>query len=211
MHRHARNFDSLRRNAKVDQLLLRFFAGHQVKTDVVASPSFPKSVIRIGDHGHQRNTIRKLQLPEHAREDVLSQRMYADDNVRTPALKKLAHITDATRMKELARFRSKAVDGPVKILHPMLLVTQQPVVETNQPVGDRRRFFHRAHHANRIRFAFDEALNAGHDRGCGRAMTAAGIGRNDQNLRSVGVHTTKCQKPDRKGGQLSLTTCKSIT
>src|SRR5207245_4643281 len=113
----------------VELALAQFYAVDQIQADVIARPAFPEAIVGIGDHGDERNAIRKFQLPEHAREDMLGQWMDADDDVRTPALKQSAHINDAARMKKLARLRPDAIDGPVIVFHPMLLVAQQPVVD----------------------------------------------------------------------------------
>src|SRR6266478_2673264 len=131
--------------------------------------------------------------------------MHTDDNVRAPALKQAANIDDAARMKELARLWPEAIDQPIVILHPMLLVSQQPVVERDQLGGEMMRFFDRAHDPHCVRFTFNKALDARNDRRRCRTVSATGIGRDDQNLWRVWIHAIKCQKPDRKGGQLLLT------
>src|SRR5713226_9416755 len=114
--------------------------------------------------------------------------MDADDDMRTPTLKEIAHIADATRMKELARLGPETVDGPEIVFHPMLLVAQKPVVEAYKSGGNRRRLFDGAHDPNRVRLAFDKVLNARHDRRRRRAMATAGIRRDDQNFRCVRIH-----------------------
>src|ERR1041385_4062712 len=88
-------------------------------------------------------------------------------------------------MKELARLGTKAIDQPVVILHPMLLVTQQPVVNRHQPGGEMMRFLDRANHAHGVRFTLYETLNAGHDRRGRRAVTTAGVGRDDEDFWSL--------------------------
>src|SRR5207249_9834172 len=106
----------------------RFITGDEIQTHIVARPALPETVIRIGDYSDERNAFGETQLLQHAREDVLRQRMHADDDVRAPALKQFAHVTDASRMKELARLWPKAINQPVVVLHPVLFVAQQPVV-----------------------------------------------------------------------------------
>ena len=49
--------------------------------------------------------------------------------------------TDAARMKKFAGLWPEAIDGPIEVLHPMLLVTQQPVVKPHQSLGNRRGLF----------------------------------------------------------------------
>ncbi len=131
MHRQTGNLDALRRNAVVDQLATRVFTRDEIKRHVVTSPPFPESVTRISHHGNEWNTSRKIQLLQNTREDVLRQRVYADHDVRAPALKQLDDITDAAFVKKLARLRTDAIHAPVKILHPMLPVAQYPVVQTH--------------------------------------------------------------------------------
>src|SRR5437588_6427575 len=102
--------------------------------------------------------------------------MHADDNVRTPSLKQAANICDAARMKELARLWPEAIDEPVVILHPVLLISQQPVVERDELGGEMMRFFDRADDPHRVRFTFDEAFDARNDRRRCRTVSTAGIG-----------------------------------
>ena len=106
------NLDPVRRNSIVNQLLPRFLTGHQVETHIVAGPALPKTVAGIGDHGDQRNSLSQSQLFQHPRKNMLRQRMNTDDDMRTPALKQLAHITDATGMKELSASRGERGSSP---------------------------------------------------------------------------------------------------
>src|ERR1043165_5252770 len=108
--------------------------------------------------------------------------MHADDDVRAPAFEQSANVTDATLVKKLARVRADAIDDPVVVLHPLLAIAQQPVVKTNEFVGEMMRFFDGAHHANRVRLAVEKLLHAGNDRGRGRAMSATGVGGDDKDL-----------------------------
>src|SRR5207248_2211246 len=91
-------------------------------------------------------------------------------------------------MKELARLWPKAINQPVVVLHPMLFVAQQPVVKSDQFRGEMMRFFDSAHHADGVRFTFHKAFDPRNDRRRRRAMTAAGVRRDDENFWSVGVH-----------------------
>src|SRR5205807_4824445 len=91
-------------------------------------------------------------------------------------------------MKELARLWPKAINQPVVVLHPMLFVAQQPVVKSDQFRGEMMRFFDSAHHADGVRFTFHKTFDPRNDRRRRRAMTAAGVRRDDENFWSVGVH-----------------------
>jgi hypothetical protein len=57
--------------------------------------------------------------------------MNTDYNMGAPFLKNIATKTDAAFLKEFAGFRSDLVNDPVEILHPMLLVLQHPIINTN--------------------------------------------------------------------------------
>src|SRR5262245_2352499 len=91
-------------------------------------------------------------------------------------------------MKKLERLWPEAVYQPVVILHPVLLVAQQPVVDSHQPGREVVRFFYRAHDANRIGLALHETFDAGHDRRRRRTMAAACVGRDDEDFRTRLVH-----------------------
>ena len=179
MHRHSGNFDSLRRNSIINQLLPRFFGGAKVQINVIAGPALPESIGGISYDGDQRNAIEESEFFQHPSKDVLRQRVDADDNVRTPALKKGAHISDAAGMKEFARLRTKTIDGPVEVLHPMLFVAQDPVVEINELCADVMGFFNCAHDTNRVRLALEEILDASDNRRGRRSMATARVGRNN--------------------------------
>src|SRR3989441_12288499 len=114
--------------------------------------------------------------------------MNADDDVRTPPFEEIAHISNAAGMKELSRLWTKPVNQPEIVFHPVLLMPQQPVVNCHQFRSQMMRFFDRSDPPNRVRFAFDEALNAGHDRRGRRTMPATSVGRNDQDFRGVRIH-----------------------
>src|SRR5437899_9574 len=120
---------------------------------VVAGPALPESVGGISYDGDQRNAVEESEFFQHSSKDVLCQRVDADDNVRTPALKKGPHISDAAGMKEFARLRAETIDGPVEVLHPMLFVAQNPVVQINELCADMMGFFNCTYDTNRVRLA----------------------------------------------------------
>src|SRR5215813_2869199 len=111
--------------------------------------------------------------------------MHADHHVRTPLLKLSGDVTNRAFIEELAGVGTKSINQPVVILHPVLLVSQQPVVDGNELGSEMMRFFDGADDANSIRLALDEAFDARHNRRRRGTMTAAGVGRNDENFRSV--------------------------
>ena len=113
--------------------------------------------------------------------------MDADYDMGTPSLKNIAHVTNASRMKELASFRTNMIDRPIEILHPVLPIAQYPVVKSNEPRSEVMRLFYGPYDTNGVRLTLQEFLNARHDCRGRRAMAAAGIGRKNQNLRSVGI------------------------
>src|SRR6185369_1379120 len=97
------------------------------------------------------------------------ERMNTDDDVRAPAFEESSDVTDAALMKKLARLGTNTIQDPVVILYPVLAVAQQPVVKTDQLVGEMMRLLNRAHHANRIRLAVEKLLHAGDYSGGGGA------------------------------------------
>src|SRR6266446_6199309 len=58
MNRHARYFDTVRRDSIIDQLLTGFLASHEVKPHIIAGPTFPKAVARVSNDGNQGNAFR---------------------------------------------------------------------------------------------------------------------------------------------------------
>jgi hypothetical protein len=135
--RHARDLDALGRDAVVNQLLARLFAGDEVELDVVARPAAPEAVTGVRDDGDERDLIGQVEFFEDAREGVLRQWVDADDDVRAPAFEEVTDVADRPLVEEFARLGAEAVDAPVEVLHPVLLVAQQPVVEPDHPRGDR--------------------------------------------------------------------------
>src|SRR5580765_7111252 len=101
--------------------------------------------------------------------------MNADNDVRAPAFKKISDVSNAAFMKKLTRVWTNAIDDPVVILHPVLAITQNPVVETNELIGEMMRFLDGAHDANRVGFAVQKLLHSRDNRGRGGAMSATGV------------------------------------
>ena len=85
-------------------------------------------------------------------------------------------------MKELPGLGTKAINCPVEIFHPTLLVAQKPVINADKFFGDVMRILDGAHDAYRCRFAMPEFLNAVCQRLSGRPVAAARVGRDYQYL-----------------------------
>src|ERR1051326_1077029 len=115
--------------------------------------------------------------------------MHADDDMRTPFVELTRNVTNRAFVKEFTCVWAESIDEPVVVLHPMLLVTQQPVVDGDELCCKMMRLFDRANRPNRVRLALHKRLNPRHDRRRRRAMTAAGIGGDDQDFRCVRIHS----------------------
>jgi hypothetical protein len=48
--------------------------------------------------------------------------MNTDDDMRTPTLKEICNIADASFVKELPSLRPDVIDAPVEVLHPVLSI-----------------------------------------------------------------------------------------
>src|ERR1051325_7972527 len=184
MNGHAGDFVTLWRDAVVDQLLSRLWACDQVEAHVMTGPTLPESVAGVCHDSDERNLVRQFQFLEDARDGVLRERVNADDDVRTPALEEVAEQSDASPVKEVSGFGSKAIDGPVEILHPMLAMTQDPIVEPDQLCRNLMRFLDGAHHPHGVGASAEEFLDTGHNRSGSRPMAAARVRRDDQNFRN---------------------------
>src|SRR2546423_2816348 len=102
--------------------------------------------------------------------------MDTDNHMRTPTFKQFNHIADASLVEELASLGTKPVHAPIKILHPVLPVSQYPIVEPDHFRGDCMGLFNCSDHPNSVRLTLEKLLHAGHDRGCRRAMASARVG-----------------------------------
>ena len=131
MDRHAGNFDALGCDSVIDKLLARFVTGDQIELHIITRPTFPESIIWIGNHSHERDAIGQAQLFQNSREHVLRERMNADDDVWTPTLKLAGNISNGAFVEEFAPLGPEAIDGPIKVFHPVLSVAQDPVIDRN--------------------------------------------------------------------------------
>src|SRR6185369_2908902 len=118
-------------------------------------------------------------------EDVLRQRVHTDDDMRTPALKQLDNVANAAFIKKPARLGPDVIHAPIEILHPVLSVAQYPVVQTHELRAQMMRLLDSAHDPDRIRLTFEKLLHTRDDGSRRRAMSAAGVRRDDQDLRDT--------------------------
>jgi hypothetical protein len=54
--------------------------------------------------------------------------MDADNDMRAPLFEEILKVPKAAFVKELSGLRTKSIDRPIEILHPTLLITQDPVI-----------------------------------------------------------------------------------
>lgn len=109
--------------------------------------------------------------------------MDAHDNVRTPFLEYVARVFKAFAVQEAALFGPYLVDGPVEVLHPMLLVLKDPVIYIYQPLSDPMRILDRPYRADSNAVPMPKLLKSIRNGLSRRAVAAARIGRDDQNFR----------------------------
>jgi hypothetical protein len=102
--------------------------------------------------------------------------MDADDDMRTPLLENVSAETYAAALKELASLRTKAVDRPVDIFHPSLLVPEDPVVYADKFFRYVMRFLDGPYNADGNRFTLPKSLQPIRKRDRSRTMSAAGVG-----------------------------------
>src|SRR5258705_7779186 len=113
---------------------------------------------------------------------MLGERVNTHNDMRTPTFEKFCYIGNASFVKELARFRSDPVHAPIKVLHPVLPVSQNPIVQLNQTRGEMVRLFNRFHHSNRIRLTFKKFLHPSNNCGGGGTVPSTGVRRDDEDL-----------------------------
>ena len=102
---------------------------------VVARPAAPESVTGVGDDCNQGNPIKQPEIAQRPRQKMLHHRMHRDDDLRAVPLKKLIEITSGEPVQQIRFVGPEAFDGPVVILHQMLMVTQQVVVKLGEFLG----------------------------------------------------------------------------
>ena len=186
--RHARDLDLFRRNAVVDQLPPGVLIGDKIKRNVIARPTLPKAVTRIGYNSYKWHLIRKIKLFQNPCEKMLGERMNTDDDVRAPFFELAAQVANRAFEDKLARFGADLIHGPIEIFHPMLLVLQHPVVKVNEFFRDPMRFLNRPDSAYSRRLALPKLLQPVRDRFRRGTMPAAGVGGDYEDFWSVLRH-----------------------
>jgi hypothetical protein len=63
---------------------------------------------------------------------VLRKRVNTYDDMRAPTLEELGYISNTSLMKEFACFGPHMIHAPVEVFHPVLAITQNPVVQADQ-------------------------------------------------------------------------------
>lgn len=114
--------------------------------------------------------------------------MDAHDNVRTPFLKYIPCVFEAFAVEEAALFGPYFVDGPIKILHPVLLVLKDPVINIHQTFRDPMRILDRPNSADSNVISAPKLLKAIGNGDSRRTVAAARIGGNYQNFRCSWRH-----------------------
>jgi hypothetical protein len=57
--------------------------------------------------------------------------MHTHNHVRAPFFERLPKKPDSPLIKELASFGPEPVNSPIEIFHPVLLISQNPVIESD--------------------------------------------------------------------------------
>src|SRR6185436_3488466 len=86
--------------------------------------------------------------------------MNTDHHMRAPFFELTLNIAEASCLNKLTRFRPDLVHKPVHVLHPVLLVTKYPIVNTNEFFGNVMPFFNGLDDPDGDRFAMPEFLKA---------------------------------------------------
>jgi len=89
--------------------------------------------------------------------------MNTHHNVRAPSFKQSNHVSNRTLVEELPSFGSDSIHAPVEVFHPVLAVTEDPVIEMNKSAGKVMRFFDSFDDANGVRLALQEFLHTRDD------------------------------------------------
>src|SRR5580765_7530210 len=102
--------------------------------------------------------------------------MNTDYNVRAPFFELVAKVTDTVFLKYLACLGPDLVHKPIEVLHPILLVSEEPVVDRDKFVCQVMRFFSGPDHSHGDRFTVPKPLQSDRNRVRGTAMTTASVG-----------------------------------
>ncbi len=181
MDRDAADFDLLAGHAVINQLSPRIFGGDQIEADLFAGPSTPEPVTRVGHYRNERDAVEQAQLAQHMPQKMLCHRVNRDDDLRTVFLEQLPRVPRSHPIEQTRLIRTEMLDRPVVILHQMLVMAQQVVVELRQLFGQKVRLFNRADDVDQT-FGRGESLQPVGDCGCGARVATSGIGGDDQKL-----------------------------
>src|SRR5215510_16055502 len=110
---------------------------------------------------------------------MLRHRMNGDDDLRAVFLEHLPPVP-RNHPKEESRFiRAEMLDRPVVILHQVLVMTQQVVIELRKLLGQQVGLLERADYVDQTLGRRESPQPVG-DRGRGASVAASGFGSDDQ-------------------------------
>ena len=179
MDRYAADFDLLVGHAVIDQLSTRVFCSDQIKADLFAGPAAPEPVTRVGHYRNERYAVQQAELAQHAPQKMLRHRVNRDDDLRTVFLEQLPHVSRSHSIEQARLVRAEMFDRPVVILHQVLVIAQQVVVELRQFFGQPVRLLDRADYVDQTLGRGESPEPVG-DRGRCARVAAAGFRSDDQ-------------------------------
>jgi hypothetical protein len=86
--------------------------------------------------------------------------MDADDYMRAPPFKQSGYVANTSSMKEFAGLGPDSINAPVEVFHPVLAISQNPIVESNKFGGKVMRFFDSSHNSDSNRLTLEKLLHA---------------------------------------------------
>src|SRR5215470_16311838 len=110
---------------------------------------------------------------------MLRHRVNRDDDLRTVFLEQLPHVPRSHSIEQIRLVRSKMFDRPVVILHQVLVMAQQVVVELRQLLGQQVGLLERADYVDQTLGRRESSQPVG-DGGRGAGVAASGFGGYDQ-------------------------------
>src|SRR5215475_13859118 len=110
---------------------------------------------------------------------MLRHRVNRDDDLRTVFLEQLPHVPRSHSIEQVRLVRAKMFDRPVVILHQVLVMAQQVVVELRQLLGQQVGLLERADYVDQT-LERRESPQPVCDRGRGASVAASGFGSDDQ-------------------------------
>src|SRR6266511_517818 len=110
---------------------------------------------------------------------MLRHRVNRDDDLRTIFLEQLPHVPRSHSIEQARLVRAKMFDRPVVILHQVLVISQQVVVEIRQLLGQQMGLLERADYVDQTLGRRESPQPVG-DRGRGAGVAASGFGNEDR-------------------------------